>query len=128
MTLFINDYSEGCHERILEALTRTNRVQTTGYGTDPYCAEARDILRRTRQHVERKRVPQIEIDCNVLRLQAMGKPRQQRGLDPIQHQLVMRLDVLVEQDGERPPVRLQPPQRIRRVAVRSSCAGNWGRG
>lgn len=40
MTLFINDYSEGCHERILEALTRTNRVQTTGYGTDPYCAEA----------------------------------------------------------------------------------------
>ena len=36
MTLFINDYSEGCHERILEALTRTNRVQTTGYGTDPY--------------------------------------------------------------------------------------------
>ena len=46
MTLFINDYSEGCHERILEALTRTNRIQTTGYGTDPYCAEARDILRR----------------------------------------------------------------------------------
>ena len=31
---------------ILEALTRTNRIQTTGYGTDPYCAEARDILRR----------------------------------------------------------------------------------
>ena len=29
MTLFINDYSEGCHERILEALTRTNRIQTT---------------------------------------------------------------------------------------------------
>ena len=46
MTLFINDYSEGCHERILEALTRTNRIQTTGYGADPYCAEARDILRR----------------------------------------------------------------------------------
>ena len=46
MTLFINDYSEGCHERILEALTRTNREQTTGYGTDPYCEEARAILRR----------------------------------------------------------------------------------
>ena len=46
MTLFINDYSEGCHERILEALTRTNREQTTGYGTDPHCAEAREILRR----------------------------------------------------------------------------------
>ena len=46
MTLFINDYSEGCHERILEALTCTNRVQTTGYGTDPYCEEARELLRR----------------------------------------------------------------------------------
>ena len=46
MTLFINDYSEGCHERILETLTRTNREQTTGYGTDPYCEEARAILRR----------------------------------------------------------------------------------
>ena len=46
MTLFINDYSEGCHERILDALTRTNREQTTGYGTDPYCEEARAILHR----------------------------------------------------------------------------------
>ena len=78
--------------------------------------QARDVLRRTRQHVERKRVPQIEIDRDVLRLQAMGKPGQQRGLDPIQHQLVMRLDVLVEQDGERPPVRLQPPQFLQHVA------------
>ena len=37
MTLFINDYSEGCHEIILEALTKTNREQTAGYGFDPYC-------------------------------------------------------------------------------------------
>ncbi len=46
MTLFINDYSEGCHESILEALTKTNREQTAGYGFDPYCEEARELIRR----------------------------------------------------------------------------------
>ena len=46
MTLFINDYSEGCHERILEALARTNREQTPGYGTDDYCESARALIRR----------------------------------------------------------------------------------
>ena len=37
---FKNDYSEGCHPRILEALTRTNLEQTVGYGLDEYCADA----------------------------------------------------------------------------------------
>lgn len=37
---FKNDYSEGAHPRVLEALTRTNAEQTDGYGTDDYCARA----------------------------------------------------------------------------------------
>ena len=45
MTLFINDYSEGCHPRILEALTRTNLEQLPGYGADHYCAEAAEKRR-----------------------------------------------------------------------------------
>ena len=44
MYSFVNDYSEGAHERIIEALTATNRVQTCGYGLDEYCNEARAIL------------------------------------------------------------------------------------
>lgn len=43
---FRNDYSEGAHERILEALTRTNREQTVGYGEDDYCAKAKAAIRR----------------------------------------------------------------------------------
>ena len=39
---FKNDYSEGAHPRVLEALTRTNAEQTDGYGTDDYCARARE--------------------------------------------------------------------------------------
>lgn len=42
---FRNDYSECCHESILEALAATCRVQTPGYGTDSYCEEARDLIR-----------------------------------------------------------------------------------
>ena len=34
MIYFNNDYSEGCHEKVLEALVKTNMVQTLGYGED----------------------------------------------------------------------------------------------
>ena len=41
---FNNDYSEGCHPKILEALTRTNFEQTLGYGEDGYCAQAKMLV------------------------------------------------------------------------------------
>ena len=43
---FQNDYSEGAHPRILEALSRTNLVQQTGYGEDQYCLEAAGFIRQ----------------------------------------------------------------------------------
>ena len=45
MIYFNNDYSEGCHPKILEALTRTNYEQTFGYGEDEYCARAAEKIR-----------------------------------------------------------------------------------
>ena len=44
MIYFHNDYSEGCHEKVLEALTKTNLEQTPGYGTDDYCKEAAALI------------------------------------------------------------------------------------
>ena len=44
MIYFHNDYSEGCHAKVLEALTRTNLEQTPGYGTDDYCKEAAELI------------------------------------------------------------------------------------
>ena len=41
---FKNDYSEGCHPSILEALMRTNFSQQNGYGLDDYCAEAEKLF------------------------------------------------------------------------------------
>ena len=45
MIYFNNDYSEGCHEAVLQALTRTNLEQTPGYGEDVYCRRAADKIR-----------------------------------------------------------------------------------
>ena len=45
MLYFNNDYSEGCHEAILEALVRTNYDQTPGYGEDAFCARAAEKIR-----------------------------------------------------------------------------------
>lgn len=46
MHSFRNDYSEGAHPAILEALTETNLTQTVGYCLDPHCAAAADTIRR----------------------------------------------------------------------------------
>ncbi len=42
---FKNDYSEGCHPRILEALMRGNADQQEGYGDDAYSIDARGRIR-----------------------------------------------------------------------------------
>ncbi len=44
MQHFDSDYMEGAHPLILEALVRTNLEKTAGYGTDPYCASAREKI------------------------------------------------------------------------------------
>lgn len=46
MYSFANDYSEGCHPKILEALNKTNDIQTVGYGLDEYCLQASDKLKK----------------------------------------------------------------------------------
>lgn len=43
--LFYSDYLEGTHPKVLEALTRSNMVQTPGYGEDEYCRHAADLIR-----------------------------------------------------------------------------------
>ena len=45
MIYFTSDYCEGCHEQVLQQLIRTNYEQTSGYGTDEYCARAARLIR-----------------------------------------------------------------------------------
>ena len=46
MIRFNCDYHEGAHPRIMEALVKTNMVQTVGYGCDEYCEAAREAIRK----------------------------------------------------------------------------------
>ena len=45
MIRFETDYAEGAHPKILQRLLETNEVQTSGYGTDEYCENARRNIR-----------------------------------------------------------------------------------
>ena len=44
MIRFDSDYLEGGHPAVLRRLTETNAVQTPGYGCDPYCREAAELI------------------------------------------------------------------------------------
>lgn len=45
MLYFNNDYSEGCHEKVLQKMIETNMEQTPGYGMDYHCLAAADRIR-----------------------------------------------------------------------------------
>lgn len=44
MYSFLNDYSEGAHPDVLDALVKTNSEQTVGYGLDSYCEKAKEVI------------------------------------------------------------------------------------
>lgn len=58
MYSFKNDYSEGAHPRILEALVKTNLEQVEGYGQDIYTLEAVELIK--------KRIELDNIDIHML--------------------------------------------------------------
>lgn len=43
---FKNDYSEGCHSQILQALSDHNLNQQAGYGEDEYSLQAKELIRK----------------------------------------------------------------------------------
>ena len=47
MLFFLNDYSEGAHEKVLQHLIDTNMEQLPGYGTDHYCEEAKEKMEKS---------------------------------------------------------------------------------
>lgn len=46
MVLFHNDYNECCHPAILERLNVSAQDQMSGYGEDPVCERAADLIRK----------------------------------------------------------------------------------
>ncbi|MEY8356692.1 aminotransferase class I/II-fold pyridoxal phosphate-dependent enzyme [Lachnospiraceae bacterium 54-53] len=46
MYSFNNDYSEGAHPKILEAMINANLIQNCGYGLDEHCIRAGELIRQ----------------------------------------------------------------------------------
>lgn len=64
---FTNDYSEGAHPKILEALMNTNLSQKSGYGTDTHCARAAELIRRECSHGDDlSKQPRKDLDIHFL--------------------------------------------------------------
>jgi len=55
MIYFNNDYCEGAHPKVLEKLIATNLEQTVGYGEDPYCFKAAQLIK------EKCRRPDVDV-------------------------------------------------------------------
>ena len=47
--MFASDYQEGAHPHIINRLTKTNLLQTSGYGTDEICQSAKERIRKACQ-------------------------------------------------------------------------------
>lgn len=57
MLYFMNDYSEGAHEKVLDALIKTNMEQHVGYGMDEITAEAKMLIK--------KRINKLDADVHL---------------------------------------------------------------
>ena len=49
MLYFENDYSEGAHDKVLEALIKTNYEKLSGYGSDEYCEKAKEKIKKVQK-------------------------------------------------------------------------------
>ncbi|UKB86326.1 aminotransferase class I/II-fold pyridoxal phosphate-dependent enzyme [Chryseobacterium sp. MEBOG06] len=74
---FKNDYSEGCHPNILQALTKTNFEQQAGYGEDKYSLQAKTLIK------EKIKKPDSEVylvsggtQANLIVISAILRPYQ----------------------------------------------------
>lgn len=46
MLNFASDYTQGCHENILNKLSTINLEMNTGYGTDTHCEKAKELIKK----------------------------------------------------------------------------------
>ncbi|SFH90793.1 threonine aldolase family protein [Halpernia frigidisoli] len=74
---FKNDYSEGCHPKILEALSQTNLDQQIGYGLDEYCISATDkILKLCNSSISTVHFVSGGTQANLILISAFLRPHE----------------------------------------------------
>ena len=54
MIRFECDYTDGCAPQVMDALVRTNSLNTVGYGMDEFCARAKEKIKKTAEEKPQK--------------------------------------------------------------------------
>ena len=75
---FKNDYSEGCHPNILQALSQYNLVQQAGYGEDEYSLKAKALIKKKKISNPDSEVFSFwrNMEANLIVISAILKPYQ----------------------------------------------------
>ncbi|MGN1276795.1 MAG: threonine aldolase family protein [Floccifex sp.] len=58
MLFFRNDYGQGCIQDILDILQKINLENVTGYGMDPYCTQAKQMIQ--------SHIPDLDVDIHFI--------------------------------------------------------------
>ena len=125
MLRFNCDYSEGAHPRILERLQQTNLEQTAGYGNDPYCRQAADLIK------EKCRAPQAEVhflcggtQTNLTVLAACSRPYQSI-ISAISGHINVHETGAIEATGHRIEALPEQQGKITAEQIARFCKAHW---
>ena len=125
MLWFNCDYNEGAHPRILEKLAQTNLEQTAGYGNDPYCRQAADLLKTL------CKAPQADVhfltggtQTNLTVLAACSRPYQSI-ISPISGHINVHETGAIEATGHHIEALPQTNGKITAEQIAHVCKAHW---
>lgn len=125
MLWFNCDYNEGAHPRILERLAQTNLEQTAGYGNDPYCRQAADLIK------EKCQAPQAEVhflcggtQTNLTVLAACSRPYQSI-ISAVSGHINVHETGAIEATGHRIEALPETNGKITAAQIARLCKAHW---
>ncbi len=125
MLWFNCDYCEGAHPRILERLAQTNLEQTAGYGADPYCRQAEELIKKECQ------APQAQVhflcggtQTNLTVLAACSRPYQSI-IAPVSGHINVHETGAIEATGHRIEALPQEYGKITAAQIARVCKAHW---
>lgn len=125
MLWFNCDYCEGAHPRILERLAQTNLEQTAGYGADPYCHQAEELIKKACG------APQAQVhflcggtQTNLTVLAACSRPYQSI-ISPVSGHINVHETGAVEATGHRIEALSQDHGKITAAQIARVCKAHW---